>query len=137
MSWMSPRPQGAKRMGWRPSKKGAGATRSAERNLMGISEDEGGAMFRRLIAAAAATAALAVFPPGVFAQPPSPPEIVHKVDRGVKHVAGAVDRKVRGGTHRTRRAVPHPAHPSGRALCNDGRGHVGRPPTTARLRPRR
>src|SRR5260221_14415007 len=117
MSWMSPRPQGAKRMGWRPSKKGAGATRSAERNLMGISVDEGGAMFRRLIAAAAATAALAVFPPGVFAQPPSPPEIVHKVDRGVKHVAGAVDRKVRGGPPRTRRAgrptAPRAAPPLG------------------------
>jgi len=88
-------------------------------------------MFRRLIAAAAATAALAVAPPGVFAQPPSPPEIVHKVDRGVKHVAGAVDRKVRRDTHRTRRSVRHTAHRSVRALCNDGRVHIGRTRTTA------
>ena len=88
-------------------------------------------MFRRLIAAAAVAAALAVASPGVFAQPPSPPEIVHKVDRGVKHVAGEVDRKIRRSSHRTRRAVRRTSHRSVRALCNDGRVHVGRTRTTA------
>jgi len=88
-------------------------------------------MFRRLIAAAAAATALAVGAPGVFAQPPSPPEIVHKVDRGVKHVASEVDHKVRRSTHRTRRAVRRTSHRSVRAVCHDGRVHVGRTRTTA------
>jgi len=88
-------------------------------------------MFRKLIAAAAATASLALAAPDVFAQPPSPPEIVHKVDRGVKHVAREVDHRIRRSTHRTRRAVRRTSHRSVRALCNDGRVHIGRTRTTA------
>jgi len=89
-------------------------------------------MVRNLITGAALAATLAfAMPAGVLAQPPSPPEIVHKVDRGVRHVASNVDRKIRRGTRRSRRAVRHASHRSVRALCNDGRVHVGRTRTTA------
>jgi len=89
-------------------------------------------MFRNLItgAALAATVAFAA-PAAALAQPPSPPEIAHKVDRGVRRVAGDVDHKIRRGTHGTRRAVRRASHRSVRALCNDGRVHIGRTRTTA------
>jgi len=88
-------------------------------------------MLRTLITGAAAAAALALGATGVIAQPPSPPEIVHKVDRNAKRAAHAVDRTIRRSTHRTRRAVRHTAHRSVRAVCRDGRVHVGRTRTTA------
>ena len=100
---------------------------------MEIPDDgKGGAMFRRLIIGAAFAATVAVTAPtGALAQPPSPPEIVHKVDRGVRHVAHDVDHKIRRGTRRTRRSVRRASHRSVRAMCNDGRVHVGRTRTTA------
>jgi len=89
-------------------------------------------MFGKLMTGAALAATIAfTSPASAAAQPPSPPEIVHKVDRGVRHVAHEVDHKVRRGTRRTRHAVRHASHRSVRAMCNDGRVHVGRTRTTA------
>jgi|SRR5262249_43241779 len=91
-------------------------------------------MLRKLIAGAAlstlfATGAAA----GAAAQPPSPGEIVHRVDRGVRHAVTSVDRSVRRGRYRTRRTVHDHYYRtygtttySARALCNDGRIHYGR-----------
>jgi len=88
-------------------------------------------MLRTLITCAAAAMTLALGAPSVLAQPPSPPEIVHKVDRSVKRTAHAVDRRIRRSTHRTRHTVRRASHKSVRAVCQDGRVHVGRTRTTA------
>jgi hypothetical protein len=54
-------------------------------------------MLRKLIAIAGLGASLvAVAPASTFAQPPSPSELVDKIDRGARHVVSDVDRNVRG-----------------------------------------
>lgn len=60
-------------------------------------------------------------PAVTLAQPPTPPEIVHKVDRGVRRAFSDLDHKVHHRTVRTRHTVRRV-----RALCHDGRVHVGR-----------
>jgi len=80
--------------------------------------------------ATAIAVATAIGTPAVaLAQPPSPPEIVHKVDRGVRRTFTHMDRTIRG--HATRRSVRHTTRRSVRALCNDGRVHIGRTPASA------
>jgi len=93
-------------------------------------------MPRKLIAGAALSAMFAVSAPaGASAQPPSPPEIVHRVDRGIRHVATGVDRSIRHHGRRTHHVVRHgvyrTTHHRVRALCNDGRFHTGRSGFTA------
>jgi hypothetical protein len=93
-------------------------------------------MFRTLIGGTALSTIIAVSAPGsVLAQPPSPPEIVHKVDRGVRHIVTEVDRKIRHAGRRTHHVVRHnvyrTTHHRVRALCNDGRFHTGRTGLTA------
>jgi hypothetical protein len=74
-------------------------------------------------------------PTAMFAQPPSPPEIVHKVDQGVRRVVTKTDSAVRRVGHRThhvvRRDIHRVTHRTMRAMCNDGRVHTGRTRTTA------
>jgi hypothetical protein len=93
-------------------------------------------MLRNLIAGAALATLIGMSAPaGAVAQPPTPPEIVHKVDRGVRHVGSAVDRKVRRTGRRSHRTVRHNVHRASRrtvrAVCNDGRVHTGRTRMTA------
>jgi len=87
-------------------------------------------MLRKFIATL--TTAIAVSAPAIaLAQPPSPPEIVHKVDRGVRRTVTNLDRKLRHTTHRTRHGVRYATHRNVRAYCNDGRVHIGRTRTSA------
>jgi hypothetical protein len=66
-------------------------------------------------------------PAVTLAQPPTPPEIVHKVDRGVRRAFTDLDHKVHHRNVATRRHTVHRAPPHRvRALCHDGRVHVGR-----------
>ena len=94
-------------------------------------------MFRRLlIGAAFATALTTGLPVPAFAQPPSPPEVARRIDRGVRHAVTGTHRIVHRRTYRTRRHVRYVRHRtvihrSVRALCNDGRFHTGRTPVTA------
>jgi len=83
-------------------------------------------MLRRL--ATAMAVAIAIGAPAVaLAQPPTPPEIVHKVDRGVRRAFTDLDHKVHHRNVTTRRHTVHRATPHRvRALCHDGRVHVGR-----------
>jgi len=89
-------------------------------------------MFRRLLIGTALAGVLAGGAPAiVFAQPPSPPEVVRKIDRGVRRAVTNTDQAVRRTTHRSRRAVRYHTHRTVRAMCNDGRIHVGRTRTSA------
>jgi hypothetical protein len=93
-------------------------------------------MLRNLIAGAALATVIGISAPiGAAAQPPSPPEIVHKVDRGVRHVVTSVDGKVRRTGRRSHRAARQNVHRASRrmvrARCNDGRVHTGRTRMTA------
>jgi hypothetical protein len=88
-------------------------------------------MLRNLIAGTALSMTIAMSAPaGALTQPPSPGEIVHKVDRGVRHAVTNIDHKLRHGGRRTHRVVRHnvyrTTHHRVRALCNDGRFHTGR-----------
>src|SRR5215471_1027901 len=86
---------------------------------------------RMLIGAAISTALLSATPAMVSAQPPTPPQIVHKIDRGVHHAVTSTDRALRNATHRTRYRAHHVYYHRVRAVCNDGRVHIGRTPFTA------
>lgn len=92
-------------------------------------------MLRNVLIGAAMAAALSGIPAVVSAQP-SPPQIANKIDRGVHHAVTSTDRALHRVVHPryyhrhvyyTR--VPHvyystPYHV--RALCRDGRFHIGR-----------
>ena len=81
-------------------------------------------MLRKLIITATLGAAcMAVAPPASAAQPPSPSQLVHKVDRAARRVASDVDRKVRRAVHPT---VRRAAHRRFGVRCRDGRLHFGR-----------
>ena len=86
-------------------------------------------MWRKFATTVAAAIVLAA-PAAAIAQPPTPPEIVHKVDRGVRRAVTNLDHKVRHRRVRTRRTVRHSATTTAprrvRALCHDGRVHFGR-----------
>lgn len=95
-------------------------------------------MLRSLLIGSALAAVLAGGAPAiVFAQPPSPPrppDVVGKVERGVRRAVTNTDRAVRRAPHRSRRAVRHTTHRvtrTVRVMCNDGRIHIGRTRTTA------
>jgi hypothetical protein len=94
-------------------------------------------MLRNVIAGATLATLFALGAPiGASAQPPSPPEIVHKVDRGVRRAVTNVDRKLRRTGRRTHRTVRHTAvhrttRRTVRTMCNDGRVHAGRTRMTA------
>jgi hypothetical protein len=72
-------------------------------------------MLRKLITTVALGATISIAAPLTFAQPPSPPQLVGKIDREARHIVSNVDRTVRGNGHRRVRA-----------RCNDGRIHFGR-----------
>jgi len=96
-------------------------------------------MFRRALIAIALTSALLTgIAATASAQPPSPPEIARRVDRGVHRAITHTDRAVRRATRHTRyrthyahHRVVRISHRSVRTLCNDGRVHVGRTRFTA------
>lgn len=88
-------------------------------------------MLRRLLIGTALTVTLAGgLPADVFAQPPSPPEAVHRIDRGVRRAVTNTDRAARRAAHRSRRTVRHATHRVS-VLCNDGRIHTGLTRTSA------
>ena len=72
-------------------------------------------MLRNLITIVALSATIGAAAPLTYAQPPSPQQLVGKIDRGARHIVSNVDRTVRGSGHRRVRA-----------RCNDGRIHFGR-----------
>jgi hypothetical protein len=88
-----------------------------------------------LIAIAVAGALLSAAPTAAFAQPPSPPQIVHRVDRDVKRAVTRADRAARHTARRTHHSVRAVTLPTRRhtvrALCNDGRVHIARTRTSA------
>lgn len=91
---------------------------------------------QRVLIRAVAAGALAIGLPAVtLAQPPTPPEIVRKIDRHTRHAVAATDRAVRRATSHPRYVVRHHVYRvtpfSVRALCNDGRYHEGRTATSA------
>jgi len=93
-------------------------------------------MFRHLLICTAVAGVLAFgVPTGALAQPPSPPEVVHRVGEGVKHVVKKTDRAIRHGGRRTTRAVRKHTHRvmrhTVRAACNDGSVRAGRTRATA------
>ena len=88
-------------------------------------------MLRRLLIGTALAGVLAGGAATTFAQPPSPPEVVRKIDRGVRRAVTKTDRAVRRATHRSRRAVRYHTRRTVRAMCNDGRIHAGRTRTSA------
>ena|SRR5438552_11196289 len=89
-------------------------------------------MLRRLLIGTALAGVLAGGAPAIaFAQPPSPPEVVRKIDRGVRHAVTNTHHAVRRATHRTRRTVRYHTASTVRAMCNDGRIHTGRTRTSA------
>jgi hypothetical protein len=81
-------------------------------------------MLRKLITTVALGATiLAVAPPSTLAQPPSPSQLVHKIDRGARHVVSDVDRNIRAVVR------PRPGRAAHRRFgvrCRDGRVHFGR-----------
>ena len=87
-------------------------------------------MLRRLLIGTALAGVLAGGAATTFAQP-SPPEVVRKIDRGVRRAVTKTDRAVRRATHRSRRAVRYHTRRTVRAMCNDGRIHAGRTRTSA------
>ena|SRR5215510_3094384 len=88
-------------------------------------------MLRRLLIGTVLTGVLAGSPATTFAQPPSPPGVVGKIDRDAKRIVRHTDHAIRHVTHHSRRAVRRHTYRSVRALCNDGRIHVGRTRTSA------
>ena len=74
-------------------------------------------------------------PTAMFAQPPSPPEVVQQIGHGIKRAVTATDGAVRRVGRRThhvvRRDIHRVTHRTVRAMCNDGRVHIGRTRTTA------
>ena len=93
-------------------------------------------MLRKLIAVTVSSVLIAMSAPtAVSAQPPSPPEIVHRVDRDVHHVVTKVDDTIRHHGRRAHHVVRHRVYPVTihrvRALCNDGRFHLGRTGSSA------
>jgi hypothetical protein len=92
-------------------------------------------MLRRMLIGTATAGILALgIPTTLSAQPPSPPEIVHKVDRGIRRAVRHTDRAIRRAHYRTRRIISDTyvvTHRNVRALCNDGRVHIGRTRTSA------
>jgi hypothetical protein len=96
-------------------------------------------MIRHLLIGAALAAALC---PGISAtasaQPPTPPQIAHKIDNGVRRAVTNTDRAVRRAVHGRRYRTRHVTHRvtpvtyrNVRALCNDGHVHIGRTRSTA------
>ena len=72
-------------------------------------------MLRKLITIMALGATIAAAAPPATAQPPSPRELVRKIDRGARRIVSKVDRTVRASGHRRVRV-----------RCNDRRVHFGR-----------
>jgi len=72
-------------------------------------------MLRNLITIVALGATFGAVAPLAYAQPPSPQQLVGKIDREARHIVSNVDRTVRRSGHRRVRA-----------RCNDGRVHFGR-----------
>jgi hypothetical protein len=72
-------------------------------------------MLRNLITIVALGATIGAAVPPTYAQPPSPPQLVGKIDREARHIVSNVDRTARGSRHRRVRA-----------RCTDGRIHFGR-----------
>ena len=88
-------------------------------------------MFRRILIGAAMAGVLSFGIPAVtVAQPPSPSEVLRKVDNGVRHVVKKTHRAVRRADRRVRHNVRTHVR-TVRAMCNDGRVHTGRTRTTA------
>jgi len=93
-------------------------------------------MFRHLLIRAAVAGVLASgIPIGAAAQPPSPPEVVHRAGEGIKNVVKKTDRAIRHGGRRATRAVGRNTHRvtrrTVRAACNDGTVRAGRTRVTA------
>jgi hypothetical protein len=98
-------------------------------------------MFRNmLIGAAACAALLSAVPATLSAQPPTPPEVVRRIDHGVRRATTDTDRAVRRSVYRTRHharyathrvVIIRSSHRYVRALCNDGRIRYGRTRVTA------
>jgi hypothetical protein len=99
-------------------------------------------MLRNMLIGAAMAAVLSGIPAAVSAQPPSPPQVARKIDRGVHHALTSTDRAVHRVVHPRRYLHRHvyytrtrhvyytsPYHV--RALCRDGRFHTGRTLYTA------
>lgn len=81
-------------------------------------------MLRKLIATMALSAAVSVMAsPLSAAQPPSPSELAHKIDRGARHVVSDVHRTVRRAV---RPRVHRVVHRRYGVRCRDGRVHYGR-----------
>ena len=80
-------------------------------------------MLRKLITAAAAAATIGASA-AAFAQP-TPGQVLRDVDRTARHAVYGVDHVVRRTVH-GRRVVYVRSSYRVRALCNDGRVHVGR-----------
>jgi hypothetical protein len=88
-------------------------------------------MFRRMLIGAAMAGVLALdIPAAAFAQPPSPREILHKADNGVRHALKKTHRAVTHADRRVRHNVRTHVR-TVRAMCNDGRIHAGRTRVTA------
>ena len=93
-------------------------------------------MFRYLLMRTAVGGVLAFgIPTGVIAQPPRPPEAVHRVGEGIKNVVKKTDRAIRHVGRRTTHAVRRNTHRvtrhTVRAACNDGTIRAGRTPAAA------
>jgi hypothetical protein len=95
-------------------------------------------MVRQMLIGAALAAVLCPGIPTAAAAQPTPPQVVHKIDNGVRRALTNTDRAVRravhGNPHHTRRVTHYTvthrtvrtAHSYVRARCNDGRIHTGR-----------
>ena len=99
-------------------------------------------MLRNVLIGAAMAAALSGIPATVSAQPPSPPEVARKIDRGVHLAVTSTDRAIHRAVHprhyESRHVyytrTPHVYYSTlyhVRALCRDGRYHIGRTLHTA------
>ena len=72
-------------------------------------------MLRKLITTVALGAIIGAAAPLANAQPPSPQQLVRKIDQGARRVVSNLDRPARRSGHRRVRA-----------RCKDGRVHFGR-----------
>jgi hypothetical protein len=91
-------------------------------------------MFRTMLIGAALGATFLANPTVLLGQPPSPPEVVRKIDRGVKRALTRTDHAVGHAVHRShhvRTVARRTVHSRVRALCHDGRVHIGRTRVTA------
>lgn len=84
-----------------------------ERNLSSYRREV--LMLRKLVTIVALSATIGASAPLATAQPPSPPQLIRKIDRTARGIVSNVDRSVRRNGHRRVRA-----------RCNDGRVHFGR-----------